>query len=214
MKTIIWDWNGTLLDDVQVSFDCLNEMLEKYHLPTVPSIDTYRSVFGFPVRDYYARVGIKGALFDEVAPQWMAAYMRNEITCPLRKDAKKVLEAFRSAGFCQVILSASKRDNLLGQAARFDILHCFDTVLGLDHIYATSKEGIGREWMNTSGIIPDNCVMIGDTLHDADVARAMSCHCILVCGGHQLPETLKIAGVPVADTLQDAAKLIFEKWAE
>ena len=127
---------------------------------------------------------------------------------------KEVLEAFRSAGFCQVILSASKRDNLLGQAARFDILHCFDTVLGLDHISATSKEGIGREWMNTSGIIPDDCVMIGDTLHDADVARAMGCHCILVCGGHQLPETLKMAGVPVAETLRDAAKQIFEKWPE
>ena len=56
--------------------------------------------------------------------------------------------------------------------------------------------------------------MIGDTLHDADVARAMGCRCILVCGGHQLPETLKTAGVPVADTLRDAAKLIFEKWTE
>ncbi len=210
MKTIIWDWNGTLLDDVQVSFDCLNEMLEKYHLPAVPSIDAYRSVFGFPVRDYYARVGIKGALFDEVAPQWMAAYMRSEIACPLREGAKDVLDTFHNAGFRQVILSASKRDNLLGQAARFDILHCFDTVLGLDHIYATSKEGIGREWMKASGIIPGDCIMIGDTLHDADVAHAMGCHCILVCGGHQLPETLKTAGVPVANTIQDAAKLILE----
>ena len=120
------------------------------------------------------------------------------------------MDTFHNAGFRQVILSASKRDNLLGQAARFDILHCFDTVLGLDHIYATSKEGIGREWMKASGIIPGDCIMIGDTLHDADVAHAMGCHCILVCGGHQLPETLKTAGVPVANTIQDAAKLILE----
>ena len=156
------------------------------------------------------RAGIGGELFDEVAPKWMDAYMRNEIACGLRPDARKALEDFRRAGFRQVILSASKRDNLLGQMARFDILPFFDDVLGLDHIYATSKEGIGKAWMAENAVVPADCVMIGDTLHDADVARAMGCRCILVRGGHQLPGMLETAGCAVAGSLQEAARMAAE----
>ena len=207
MKTIIWDWNGTLLDDVQVSFVCLNDMLRKYRKPRVPNVDAYRAVFGFPVKEYYARVGIDDALFDEVAPQWMADYMLNEIACGLREGARKALAAFHAAGHRQVILSASKRENLLQQIQRFDILPYFDTVLGLSHIYATSKEGIGKSWMAENNIDPADCVMIGDTLHDADVARAMGCRCVLVCGGHQLPDTLRTAGCAVAADMDEAVRL-------
>ena len=94
-----------------------------------------------------------------------------------------------------------------GISARFDILPCFDAVLGLDHIYATSKEGIGRAWMEESAVDPADCVMIGDTLHDAQVARALGWRCILVCGGHQLRATLETAGTDVAQDLFEAARV-------
>lgn len=211
MKTILWDWNGTLLDDVEVSFDCLNDMLRLYQKPQVATVDAYRAIFGFPVKEYYARAGIGADLFDEIAPQWMADYMRREGVCALRQDAAETLLAFRQAGYRQVILSASKRDNLLGQMARFDILPCFDAVLGLDHIYATSKEGIGRAWMAENAVDPAGCVMLGDTLHDAEVAKALGARCVLVRGGHQLPQTLETAGVPVATSLRDARNIIENK---
>ena len=207
MKTIIWDWNGTLLNDVQVSFDCLNYILKKYDKPPVPTVDAYRGIFGFPVKDYYARAGIDGELFNEVAPLWMDAYMKNEFSCGLQPGAREALDAFRAAGFRQVILSASKRENLLCQIARFNILPYFDAVLGLSHIYATSKEGIGKDWMAQSRTDPADCVMLGDTLHDADVARALGCRCVLVCGGHQLPATLQTAGCAMAADLNEAARL-------
>lgn len=208
MKTVLWDWNGTLLDDVQVSFDCLNDMLRLYKKPEVGTVDAYRALFGFPVKEYYARAGIGPDLFDEVAPQWMADYMKHEIACGLMPGAREALAAFHAAGFRQVILSASKRENLLGQMARFDILPYFDAVLGLSHIYATSKEKIGRAWMAESGADPRECVMIGDTLHDADVARSLGCRCILVCGGHQLRRALESAGCGVAADLDEARKMI------
>ena len=208
MKTILWDWNGTLLDDVRVSFDCLNDMLRRYHRPEMAAVDDYRAIFGFPVKEYYARAGIGPDLFDEAAPQWMADYMAHEAACGLQPGAREALAAFHAAGCRQVILSASKRENLLGQMARFDILPYFDAVLGLSHIYATSKVKIGRDWMAQSGVSPRDCVMIGDTLHDADVAAALGCRCILVCGGHQLPATLQTAGCPVAGSLAEAREMV------
>ena len=210
MKTVLWDWNGTLLDDVQVSYDCLNEMLRRCGLPPVPSIGDYRTVFCFPVRDYYARVGISGPLFDEVAPLWMDAYMKNQVVCTLRPDASPMLGILKDAGWRQVILSASKRENLLDQMERFDILQYFDAVLGLTHIYATDKTGIAREWLENSGTDPADCVMIGDTLHDADVARSLDCRCVLVSGGHQSRTALLSAGCPVTDSLKAAAEIIMK----
>ena len=134
--------------------------------------------------------------------------MAHEGACLLRKDAAETLRAFHEAGFRQVILSASKRQNLLGQMARFDILPYFDEVLGLDHIYATSKEGIGRAWMERAGVDPACCAMIGDTLHDADVARALGVQCILLCDGHQLKSTLQTAGCEVTEDMAAAKAFI------
>ena len=127
----------------------------------------------------------------------MLLYSRQQVGKPFR-----VKQLFR-----QVILSASKRQNLLGQMARFDILPYFDEVLGLDHIYATSKEGIGRAWMERAGVDPADCAMIGDTLHDADVARAMGAG-----DSRDSAEDLAIAGIDKMAAL--AEKLHIPKFAD
>ena len=80
---VIWDWNGTLLDDVQYGVDLMNALLKSYKKPQLNGIQEYHRVFTFPVRDYYAAVGLGGDLFDEAAVRWMDAYMRNEEICPL-----------------------------------------------------------------------------------------------------------------------------------
>ena len=82
MKTILWDWNGTLLDDVRVSYDCLNDMLRLYHKPEVPTVDAYRAIFRFPVKEYYALAGIGDDLFDEVAPAgWRIIWPTRACAC-------------------------------------------------------------------------------------------------------------------------------------
>ena len=94
------------------------------------------------------------------------------------------------------------------QIAQFDIQHYFATLLGLDDIYAGSKEDIGRQYLRRCGIAPEETCMIGDTLHDADVARAIGAHCVLVARGHQSRETLLTSGYPVVNTLEEAAELV------
>ena len=90
------------------------------------------------------------------------------------------------------------------QIAHFPIRHYFSSVLGLGDIYAGSKEDIGRQYLQTCGIAPRETLMIGDTLHDADVAQAIGANCVLVSRGHLSRETLLTAGVPVVDSLTEA----------
>ena len=208
IRQIRWDWNGTLLDDLQYGMSVRNRTFPAFELPTIDSVEAYHEQFTFPIRLYYERAGVTDANFVAVAHAWMAEYVRGFPTVPLHQDAKSVLARFAQSGLRQVVLSATKRDMLVEQIAQFEIQHYFSDMLGLDNIYAGSKEDIGRQYLQSCGIAPAETCMIGDTLHDAEVARASGAKCVLVARGHQSRKTLMTAGVPVADTLQNAAHLI------
>ena len=207
IKQILWDWNGTLLDDLQYGMDVRNRIFPAFHLPTIDTIEEYHAQFTFPIRLYYERAGVTDDIFVAVAHAWMDEYVRGFPTVPLHADALETLERFQQAGLQQVVLSASKRDMLRDQIAHFSIQHYFSDILGLGNIYAGSKEDIGRQYLQNCGIAPDSTLMIGDTLHDADVAKAIGAQCVLVARGHQSRQTLLTAGVPVVDMLAEAANI-------
>lgn len=208
IKQILWDWNGTLLDDLQYGMDVRNRIFPTFNLPTIDSIQEYHAQFTFPIRLYYERAGVTDEIFVPIAHAWMDEYVRGFSTVPLHQDALETLDRFAAAGLMQTVLSASKLDLLTQQIAQFDIQHHFSAILGLGDIYAGSKEEIGRQYLLGCSIAPEETVMIGDTLHDAEVAASIGAKCILVARGHQSRETLLTAGVPVVDTLKAAADLI------
>ena len=207
-RLILWDWNGTLLDDVNYAIGVRNRVFPHFGLPTVQSLSEYHEQFTFPVRLYYERAGVTEQNFVAVAHAWMDEYLRGCEGVPLFHDAVSSLEAFRQAGCAQAVLSASKVDTLRMQLSVAGILERFEAVLGLSHIYATSKEAVGQAFLAERSIEPGDCAMLGDTLHDAEVARALGCRCVLVARGHQSRNTLQTAGVPVCETLTDAVALL------
>ncbi len=206
---IIWDWNGTLLDDVSFGYRLANWLLSQYHLPQIENLETYRRIFTFPVKDYYNAIGFGDDIFPEVAVKWMDKYMAEEHECPLQPGALEVTRLFREKGLRQVIISASQLENLKFQLKERPFFDYFDPPRGRGDIYAGSKIEIALDWMKTSGARSETTVFIGDTLHDYDVAQAIGCRCILVEGGHQLPETLKKSGAIVAKSLPHAAEIVF-----
>lgn len=213
MKTrqILWDWNGTLLDDVAYAIEVRNRTFPAFGLQTLSSVEEYHRQFTFPVREYYARAGVTEEIFDAVARAWMDEYVRGFANATLHADAVETLERFANAGFRQVVLSASRHDMLEEQLRRFPIRHFFQETLGLSDIYAGSKEAIGRRYLSQCGIPAEETVMLGDSLHDAEVATAMGTRCVLVARGHQSRETLLTAGVPVVASLREAADRILEE---
>lgn len=205
IRQVLWDWNGTLLDDLAYAIGVRNRTFPAFGLPRIGSVAEYRRQFTFPVRRYYERAGVTDETFVAVAHAWMAEYVRGFDAVPLHVDAVETLARFAAAGVRQAVLSATRRDMLESQIARFPIRACFTDVLGLSDIYARSKEAVGLDYLARCGVPAASTLMIGDTLHDAEVARAMGTGCVLVARGHQSRETLLTAGVPVMDTLVEAA---------
>jgi len=201
---IIWDWNGTLLNDVDWCFATINRLLATQQKPPLPSLAAYREVFGFPIIDYYRRAGFDLAAesYDSLAAKYIALYHgAGSESMGLFANTETVLQAVKNSGRSQVILSASSQENLFAQLAPFDIHGLFDEILGISDIFAKGKVEIGLDYIARNPV--QNGLFIGDTLHDFEVAEAMGIDCVLVAQGHHSRERLQVCGVPVLADLAE-----------
>lgn len=207
---IIWDWNGTLLNDVKAAVNALNRMLAARGVPPT-TLEYYRAHFGFPVRPFYAELGVdlEHEDWDLICTDFHR-FIAEEPDQSLRPDAAATLERASSLGFRQCILSALREDKLLRSVADFGIARYFDAVFGVDNLDGATKLSRAHELRAfiASRSPSYRCFFIGDTLHDAEVAAALGFQCILVDGGHQTSERLSATGHPVAGSLAQALDLI------
>ncbi|MGN1019944.1 MAG: HAD family hydrolase [Aristaeellaceae bacterium] len=200
--TIFWDWNGTLLADVPLVVK-VNNLVFARHGYRATDEDEYRRTFRFPVKDYYTALGVAEEDFPMIAREWNEQYVAHFDETGLAPDVPETLRRFRDAGFRQVIISASQQAQLRSQVARFPALEgIFAEVLGLSDVYAASKVQLARDFLARDGVDPADAVFLGDTAHDAEVARAIGCRCFLIAGGHQTEEVLAAAGAPVLGSLR------------
>ena len=193
----IWDFNGTILDDVQVGIASVNHLLSKRGLPLIESEEAYRRVFRFPIRSYYEGLGFDFSKepYEVIAPLWVEQYMKRIGKAGLCHGVLEALKGFRELGVKQVVLSATERGMLLGQLRSLGIEEYFEEVLGLDNIHAASKLSLARDWRQRH---PDaTAIFLGDTDHDYETAVAMNARCYLILGGHQSEEFLRGVGAPV-----------------
>lgn len=190
MQYVIFDFNGTILDDVSISVECLNKTINKYLQRDPIDIKEYKNIFTFPVKKYYEAVGFDFDILDwyEVGEYWMNLYLENSYKCKLNDGIVDLLINNEEKGIKNVVLSASRKDILSKQLTDLGILDYFDEILGIDNIYATSKLPIGLKFIEDKD--RNECVMIGDTLHDLEVATSMGIKCLLISFGHQSKEVL------------------------
>ena len=198
---ILWDFNGTILSDMEIGIESVNLLLSQRGKRPLSGIEEYRAVFGFPIREYYERIGFDFSAepYDVLAPLWVAEYMKRMPKAKAFDDVVPVSEAFREAGLRQTVMSASDLEMLRGQLDFLGISDLFDDVWGLDNIKAESKVDIAMQWKKDN---PRSVsLLIGDTVHDAQVAHECGFDCVLVARGHQSRATLEKTGFPVVDTL-------------
>lgn len=199
---IIWDWNGTLINDSWVCVEILNSLLVQYDKKTT-TLEAYLKEFGFPVAAYYEHLGFDFSVdpFDTIADEYIEAYSTRQYQCSLHDHTVDVLSKIRHARMPQSILSAYQHEFLNEAVQKFEVAHFFEQIKGREDHFATSKVETGRELLDTLGLPPEQTVLIGDTLHDLEVAEALGMQCILVSQGHQCPERLSHVTVPVVPDL-------------
>lgn len=203
-KHIIWDWNGTLLDDVEVVINVMNSLLEKRKMAVIDK-EIYLQIFNFPVINYYTKLGFDFSLepFEKIANEYVELYRDAHLTCNLQQDAEKILKLVSDSGITQSILSASQQTYLDESISFYKISDFFVKLIGLNDHYAVSKVESGKRLLQDLSLSPKEVLLIGDTGHDYEVSKAIGCDCILVACGHQHLDKLKNYDVPVYNSLSD-----------
>lgn len=203
-RHLIWDWNGTLLDDAWLCREIMNGQLSRRGLPVL-SAERYEAVFDFPVEGYYRKVGFdwRNETFEQAGTEFIVEYEKRKKECRLQPGAGELLNQIKKAGRSQAVLSAYSHKTLEEFLGHFGVREHFRSVAGSRDHYAEGKVVHGLKMLEGLHVSPEETLLIGDTTHDAEVAKAMGVGCVLIPCGHNSRERLLRCGVEVVAGLGD-----------
>lgn len=203
-KHIVWDWNGTILNDADACAKAVNDMFEKRNLGKV-TLEDYRKKIVFPVINLYQKSGfdLEKEDYQDICTEYIRNYLKYSAGITLHKDSVLVLDEFRKKGMIQHIVSASGNDILKKQVSCYGVEQYFTNILGQADNRADSKINLARKLVRLTGDKPDEMLFIGDTIHDFEVANEVGFRCALVSNGHCSEERLTATGAPVFASLSE-----------
>lgn len=188
---VIWDWNGTLLDDIDIAVEVIGTLLVEHGLKPITR-EEYRGKFCFPIVEYYRRIGFsyEKESFEILAEKFISRYGKAVYACNIHPGVTDFLKELRQAGIKQSVLSAAQQSHLEEMLSHHQLIDYFDHIYGLDDHYAHSKVERGLQLIREAGIDPKKSVLIGDTDHDLEVGQKLGVDVILLADGHQTYERL------------------------
>ena len=201
---IIFDFNGTILDDVDLCIYILNYMLEEHGYRKVTK-ERYLDIFTFPIIEYYKLAGFdfNKHSFHDLSIEFINMYQQASLKCLIYDGVIELLNKLKQLNKKIILLSASQIDNLLEQTNHFDITKYFDKILGLDNIQAKSKIDVAKKYFIDNNINLSKAIMIGDTIHDMEVANELNINSVLIANGHQSYNRLKKIKKEVYRTIKE-----------
>lgn len=194
-KHLIWDWNGTLINDTWLCVEGINHILSSRNMGMI-SEEKYKEIFSFPVIEYYIKLGFdfNRESFSVIGTEFIDFYNDNFHKLSLHTKVRPVLNAVLKSKRTQSILSAGKQSLLKNWVKSHELSNYFINILGIDNHYADGKIELGRAWMLELNYSRDEVILIGDTIHDSEVAEVIGIDCLLLDQGHVARRRLKKTG--------------------
>jgi phosphoglycolate phosphatase-like HAD superfamily hydrolase len=212
---IVWDWNGTLLDDFLISVKAADLALQQSCGVQV-SEELYRYHFTRPVRRFYENLlgrTVSEQEWRQIAEEFHAHYGLAVQTAGLRPGAAELLELIDSRGITQSMLSMGEHDELVPLVRRHDLSRWFLLVRGSERGKRTESKRtmLAQHLKDLSGLLgapvpPDSALMIGDSFDDAVAARELGMRCVLLSDGLFNAAELAALGFPAAPDLRAAVE--------
>ncbi len=208
-ECVVWDWNGTIVDDVNASLMSVNDMLIKRNLPTI-TIQQYHQYLDTPIYKFYEHIfDLNKITFDVIQSEFNSGYNKYISDNPLNDGAIAVMKMLKESDIKQVIVSSSNQDIVQKGAEKFGVAEYMNYISGSSDNFVGSK--VERAIGVISKITTDysKVVVIGDTLHDCQLANEIGADCILLSTGHQSKADLQTTGKPVIDSLNELNQYLF-----
>ncbi len=184
-KHILWDWNGTLLDDRWLCVESINRILKRRRMPPILE-KTYKETFCFPVIKYYKTLGfdfIKES-FKDLSSEFIEYYKDNFYRLNLHTNSELILKKIKETRIKQSILSASKQEILEENIKFFNLEKYFNKIVGINNHYASGKIDAAFQIVDLIKTNSSDILLVGDTVHDSEVAEKIDSDCILIDQGY------------------------------
>ncbi len=209
-KYIIWDWNGTILDDLQMNLEVENTLLSRRGRKLIKDIEEYHEKFQFPIIKFYESLDfdLENEKFEDIAREYVLEFDERFYELETFPDAEAVIREFKYKGIEQIILSQTEQRWLEKQVGFHDMDYLFTQLLGARDIYVKGKVAIALAWITQNDIDANDVLMIGDTVHDFEVAENIGCDCILIARGHNSKERLMSTGAMVLDSIEELRRVV------
>ncbi len=201
-KNIIWDWDGTILNDTPVAFEATNILLERYGYSTI-TLEYYRDNIDTPIVNFYSKIfDLNKHDMQMLDDEWGVLYNQLSDKIGLHEGVKELLRFFAEENCRQAVLSAFRTEEIIKYAKKFLVDNYFADILGTQNIVMESKTMRGGRYMKEHKLAPEQTLYIGDTVHDCDTALELGVDCVLFSGGQQSPKLLEQCGVLVFDSFE------------
>lgn len=211
MHHVVWDWNGTLFDDLHIVVDAVNTSLALFGEGPIDAA-TYRDHYRRPVLLFYESLlgrSVDETMWRTIDEKFHHAYHASLDRAGLAPDAVQAVDAVLRAGGTQSILSMWWHDQLVPAVQTFGLEERMIAVDG--HRGApgeTKAQHLAHHVEQLRLLHPRlsdaKLVTIGDITDDAAAAAAVGVDCVLYDSGSQPRSVLEGESVPVADSLLEA----------
>lgn len=195
IRNILFDWSGTLVDDLPPVVEATNAVLTRYGLESMTR-EVFRREFSLPFTDFYRRI-LPHVEIEELELVFRPAMAASTAPVSMIPAAREFLERSRRAGRRLFVLSSAPPEAVLAQAE----------LLGLTHFFEEIFAGVRDKTRRIGGILAERglaaaeTIMVGDMRHDVHAAKAAGIRSVAVLTGYEFPEVIaeSVPDVTVAD---------------
>jgi phosphoglycolate phosphatase-like HAD superfamily hydrolase len=205
---VVWDWNGTLFDDLHIVLEAVNLGLASLGAGPI-SLDEYRTHYTRPVKLFYDR--LLGRDLDSNEWELLDRRFHEEYRHMLDRaqphpEAIAALEWVRERSIPQSLLSMAPHDDLVPLVGRLGLTPYFDRIDGLRGPAGDRKAVYLERHLRAliAGEDPADVLVVGDTPDDAMAAAHVGTRCVLYDNGSHHRHELEACAVPVVSTLLEA----------
>lgn len=199
-KLIVWDFNGTILDDAKLCYELTNQSLREAGKEEV-DFARWRKAYQHPIRNMYAALGLElpEEEYKEVATRWLRRYEEARVGCKIHHGVTNFFNFHREASRRQVLLSAHQHEYVLDSVRHLGIEEVFECILGNERA-GDRKEENARRLLDDVQVRGEETLFVGDTSHDHEVAEEVGADCVLLSVGHDCPERIAATGRPIFES--------------
>ncbi len=198
---IIWDYNGTVVDDVDASVAAVNDMLNKRNLPLTTK-EQYIETVALPLDNYYKGLGISEEDMAAISTEFQTFCKNHSNLIHIFDDFFVVMQELKKFDIKNILMSSLYKDFLLEDMKKFNLSKYFDDVIGMNDKLVGSKLENAKNYIAKNHLKAENVLFIGDLVSDAKIAKTLNANCILIPNGHNSKTRCLSEEVTVFDDLK------------